>query len=201
MKRIALTLAALLLATTTAFAQTSSFVEGAWATGGENGRNGGSKQNGLEVAGAWGISDNWYIGGALGRFDRKDVAENNYLNLNGGYAVKAAENTTLNFEGGLWFGEETDDLTNIKTKPSAIEAKVGLTQSLSDKLSVFGTLSLVRADLDTDNKDDDLSNSIWTIGGAYNFTDLFSLNIKYGDGSNGVNGMTQVVRIGARFSF
>jgi hypothetical protein len=55
---------------------------------------------------------------------------------------------------------------------------------------------------DTDsNGDDDLTNFVWSAGGAYAFTDNFSVSLKLVEGSNGVNGQSDVVRIGARWTF
>jgi hypothetical protein len=163
----------------------------------------GGKQNGLEGAGSWGINENWYIGGVFGYYDRRDCCENTYVNINGGYASSLNAKTALILEGGLWFGEEEDTNGNDagdKTKPSAIEAKVGLDYQLVEKLNLFGTLAIVGADLDTDNNED-LSNFIWSLGGAYKFTDLFSLNLKMVNGVNGVNGQDEVLRLGARWTF
>jgi hypothetical protein len=71
---------------------------------------------------------------------------------------------------------------------------------ISDKFSLFGTFSLVSGDLDTDTNDD-LNNFIWSLGGAYSFTDTISLNVKLVNGSNGVNGQDEVLRIAGRWTF
>jgi hypothetical protein len=204
MKKFILVLAGLVISSTT-FAAPPTFAEGGLIFGGENGRNSGGKQNGIEATGSWGINENWYIGGTLGYYDRKDCCENSYVNFNGGYAMRLNDKTTLNFEGGLWFGEEkltSGPNEGDKSKPSALEAKVGMNHMLTEKFGLFGTFSLVGADLDTDDSDeDDLSNFIWSLGGAYAFTDVFSLNVKLVNGVNGVNGQDEVLRVGARWTF
>lgn|GEM_PF-3323635 len=45
---------------------------------------------------------------------------------------------------------------------------------------------------------DDLSNFIYSVGGACTFTDAFSLNVKL---VNGVNGQDEVLRIDGLWSF
>ena len=199
MKKILIALVGCAL-TNIAVAAPPTFIEGAFIFGGENARNGGGKQNGIEAVGSWGINDNWYIGGILGYYDAKDFAENTYGNINGGYVKTLSQKTSLLLEGGLWFGEQEFD-GGGKTKPSAIEAKAGINHSITPELSIFGTLAIVGADLDTDVGNDDLSNFIWSLGGAYAFSDLFSLNLKVVNGVNGVNGQDEVLRLGARWTF
>ncbi len=186
-------------ASSIAMAAPATFLEGGLIFGGENGRNSTGRESGIEFTGSWGINENWYTGGTFGFYDRRDVAENTYVNINGGYATNVSEATTLSFEGGLWFGEQ-DNNSGSKNKPKALEAKVGLNHMVADKLAIFGTMAIVGADLDTD-KNDDLSNFIWSLGGAYAFTDVFSINVKLVNGVNGVNGQDEVLRIGGRFTF
>jgi len=80
------------------------------------------------------------------------------------------------------------------------EEKIGLNTMISDKFSLFGTFGLVSGDSDTDT-DDDLSNFIYSLGGAYSFTDTISLNVKLVNGSNGINGQDEVLRIAGRWTF
>ena len=182
----------------------ATYVEFGYVTGGENNDRGDSvsgndKKNGWELAGSYAFDQNWYAGGIIGTYDRRDTAENDYINFNGGYVSPLNPKTNLIAEGGLWFGEQKTN-SGFKTDPKAIEGKVGLDSKISDKFSVFGTVSFVFGDLDTvDN--DDLSNFIWSLGGAYSFTDLFSVNVKLVNGVNGVNGQDEVLRIAARWTF
>jgi hypothetical protein len=198
MKNIVVVLLGVLLSSV-AMAEPATFVEGAYVFGGENGRNGEGREGGLEFAGSWGINENWYTGGALGYYDGSDGQANTYLNANGGYAIGVSDKTSVNFEGGLWFGHQSNQ-SAPSNDPRAIEAKVGVNHQLADKFSVFGTMAIVHADLDTPTNDD-LSNFIYSIGGAYAFTDAFSLNVKMVNGVNGVNGQDEVLRIAGRFSF
>ncbi len=198
MNKLVLVLAGLALSST-ALAGPSTFAEFALINGGENGRNGSGKENGFEFAGAWAVNENWYIGGVLGEYDRRNQAENTYLNANGGYVQSLNPKTDLTLEGGLWFGDQKNDNGNT-TKPRALEVKAGVNTMLSDKFSIFGTLSLVSGDTDSGG-DEDLTNSIYSLGGAYSFTETISLNVKLVNGVNGVNGQDEVLRIGGRWTF
>ena len=71
---------------------------------------------------------------------------------------------------------------------------------LAENFSVFGTLSIVGGDRDTDTNED-ISNFIYSVGGAYSFTENFSLNAKIVNGVNGVNGQDEVLRLGGRWTF
>jgi len=205
MKKLTIVLAGLALSGI-AVAAPSTYIEGALIDGGDNGRNGGSDQAGLEVAGSFSFGNNWYVGGALGRFNRdlnnSGEIKNTYFNLNGGRSFPVGERTDLITEVGLWLGEEklSGTSSNYKTDPSALELKAGINHALSDKLGLFGTLSWVGGDLDTSGNDD-LRNYVWSLGGAYNFSSLFSLNLKMVNGVNGVNGQDEVLRLGARWTF
>jgi hypothetical protein len=199
MNKLVLVLVSLALSGT-ALAGPSTFAEFALINGGENGRNGSGKENGFEFAGAWAFNENWYIGGVLGEYDRRNQAENTYFNANGGYVHDLSPKTSLNLEGGLWYGEQKNT-NGYKAKPTAIEAKAGLNTMITDKFGLFGTFSLVGGDLDAENGDDDLNNFIWSLGGAYSFSDRISLNVKLVNGSNGVNGQDEVLRIAGRWTF
>ena len=183
-----------------ALADASSFVEFAYIDGGENGsQNGGPQQDGFEFTGAYAFNEVWYLGGIAGRYEvDSNGPENDYFNIHGGAAIGMSESTDLITELGLWFGEQT--LNSVKTKPSALELKAGVQTTVVDKLGLFATISLVRGDLDTPTNDD-LSDFVWSIGGAYNFTPNFAVNLKVVEGSNGVNGQSDVLRIGARWTF
>ncbi len=185
-----------------AYAGPSTHVEGAIVIGGENGKNGGGRQDGLEAAGAYAFDELWYVGGALGRYSREtgggDI-DNTYLNGNGGRFFPMTEKTDLFVEGGLWLGEQ-DNPNGVKNDPRAIEGKVGINGRITDALSLFGTLSLAAGDLDTPNNDK-LRDFIWSAGGAYAFTPKISLNVKVVRGSNGVNGQSEVARLAFRWLF
>jgi hypothetical protein len=198
MKKFILVLAGLAMSSAV-LAAPSTYLEFGYITGGENGRNGTNKENGYEFAGSWGFNENWYAGGIIGSYDIRNGSEYTYFNANGGYAHAISEKTSLNLEGGLWFGEEKED-NGDKNDPTAIEAKAGVTTMLSDKFNVFGTLSLVAGDLDNGGNED-LSNFIWSLGGAYSFTETISLNVKLVNGVNGVNGQDEVLRIAGRWTF
>ena len=209
MKHILAACAASLALTGTAFADASTFVEVGYIIGGENGQdannanvnNNSGERQGLEVAGAFAIDEMWYIGGVLGRYDRDDInTENTYLAINGGAVIEMTDKTDLFGEAALWLGDQDNPGGTPDTDPRAIEAKVGVTTAVTDKFSLFGTISLVAADLDRPTNDS-LRNFVWSAGGAYAFTDLFSLNLKIVEGSNGVNGQTDIARLGFRFSF
>jgi hypothetical protein len=188
-----------MLSATAAVAKPSSFVEGGYITGGENGENGAGRQDGLEVAGRFGINETWYIGGALGHFDRQDFAENDYLNVHVGTSVKASERTDFLMEFGFWTGSQDLDAGG-STDPKAVEARFGFVTRIGEQFSGFGAISLVAGDLDTDT-DSDLRNFVWTAGFGYAFTKHFSLNLRLVEGSNGVNGQSDVARIGGRWTF
>jgi hypothetical protein len=185
-----------------AYAGPSTHVEGGIIIGGENGQNGSGRQDGLEAAGAYALDELWYVGGALGRFTREtgggDI-DNTYLNANGGRFFGMTEKTDLFVEGGLWLGEQ-DDPNGVKTDPKAIEGKVGLNGRVTDAFSLFGTISLAAGDLDTPTNDK-LRDFIWSAGGAYAFTPTISLNLKIVEGANGVNGQSDIFRIGFRWTF
>jgi hypothetical protein len=68
-------------------------------------------------------------------------------------------------------------------------------------LSVFGTLSLIGGDTDDGSSNEDISNLVYSLGGAYSFSDRISLNVKLVNGINGVNGQDEVLRIGGRWTF
>lgn len=185
-----------------AFAGPSTFVEGGLIIGGENGQNGSNEQGGLEVTGSYAFKGNWYAGGNLGRYTRDtsggDV-KNTYVNFNGGRYFPMTDKVDLFLEGGLWFGEQ-DNPGGSTNDPSAIEGKVGVNGKITDKFSLFGTISLAAGDLDTGGNDT-LRDFIWSAGGAYAFTNTFSMNVKVVEGANGVNGQSDVARIGFRWTF
>lgn len=188
-------------ATATHAAEAPTFVEAAAIDGGENARNGTGDGSGIEAAGLFGFAQGWYAGGALGRFEQDlpggDI-ESRYLNLKGGRMFSVAARTNAYLEGGLWLGDVDTD--GDDTDPKALELKTGFIHSVSQKLDFLGSLSWVTADLDTDT-DDDLRNYVWSAGAAYNFTKMFSMNLRIIDGFNGVNGQEQVLRLAARWTF
>jgi hypothetical protein len=185
-----------------AVAGPATFVEIALIDGGENGRNGAGDGGGFEATGDVGLGDHWYVGGILGKFNRDfsngDI-DNTYFNAHGGYLIPVAENTGVNLEAGLWYGKE--DATNSDdTSPRALELKAGVTQAISEKFGLFGTLAWVTGDLDTDD-DSNLRNYVWSLGAAYTIGKNIALNLKVVNGVNGVNGQDQVLRLGARWTF
>ncbi|HET6277324.1 MAG TPA: hypothetical protein VFG08_00925 [Candidatus Polarisedimenticolia bacterium] len=188
-----------LLVSTAAFAGTSTYVELGYITGGENGENGPAEENGFEAAGRFALSPKWYLGGALGTYDRSGFAENDYLNLNGGTIRALTEKTDAIVEFGFWSGDQDND-TGTDTDPMAVEVKFGLGTKIGEKFTGFGAISLVAGDLDTP-PDDDLRNFVWSAGGAYAFNKHFSLSLQVIEGSNGVNGQSDVARIGGRWTF
>jgi hypothetical protein len=199
MKKFILVLAGLALSGV-ALAGPSSFAEFALITGGEsNDRNSAGKENGFEFAGAWAINDSWYVGGIAGEYDQRDSRDWTYFNVNGGYVKSLNPKTDLTLEGGFWFGENKVD--DDKNKPKVLEAKAGVSTMLSDNFSIFGTLSLVGGDTDNGSDNEDISNFIYSLGGAYSFTETISLNVKLVNGVNGVNGQDEVLRIGGRWTF
>lgn len=201
MKKILILLVGATLANVAA-AGPSSYAEFALITGGENNaRNSTGKENGFEFTGAWAFNENWYIGGIVGEYDQRDAREWTYVNLNGGYVKSLSPKTDLTLEGGFWFGENKQSGTE-KRKPKVLEAKAGVSQMISDNFSVFGTLSLIGGDTDNPNSDlEDISNVVYSLGGAYSFTETISLNVKLVNGINGVNGQDEVLRVGGRWTF
>jgi hypothetical protein len=185
-----------------AVAEPSTFVEIALIDGGENGRNGSSDQFGFEATGDVGLGDHWYVGGILGQFNRDssngDIG-NTYFNAHGGYLFPVAENTGVTLEAGLWLGQQ-DNPGDNDTDPTAFEFKAGVTQALSEKFGLFGTLSWVNGDLDIEN-DSNLRNYVWSLGGAYTISEHVAINLKVVNGVNGVYGQDQVLRFGARWTF
>ena len=200
MKKFILVLAGLAMSGV-AMAGASSFAEFALVTGGENNaRNSGGKENGFEFAGAWAFNDNWYIGGVAGEYDQRDAREWTYFDINGGYVKNLSPKTDLTLEGGFWFGENTQSGTP-KRKPKVLEAKAGISTMVADNFSVFGTLSLIGGDTDDGSSNEDISNLVYSLGGAYSFTETISMNVKLVNGVNGVNGQDEVLRIGGRWTF
>lgn len=198
MKRLSIALIGLALSGA-ALAAPSSYVELGYITGGENGENGSGEENGFEVAGSFAFNKMWYAGGIIGGYERDSIdAENDYFNINGGATFGMTERTDLITEAGFWFGEQK--VSGTKTEPTALEFKVGVNTLVVDKLALFGHISLIAGDLDTPSNSD-LNNFVWSIGGAYNFTPAFSVNLKIVEGSNGVNGQSDVFRIGGRWTF
>ena len=180
----------------------STFVEGAYVTGGENGQNGAGNQDGLEATGAYAFNELWYVGGIVGRYTRETGSgdiDNTYLAGNGGRFFKMSDNVDMFLEGAIWIGEQ-DNPGGTKTDPRALEGKVGVNGYLAEKFTLFGTISLVAGDLDTP-PNDKLRDFVWSFGGAYAFTPKISLNLKVVEGSNGVNGQSDVARIGFRWTF
>lgn len=102
-------------------------------------------------------------------------------------------------EFGLWLGDQDQD-AGPDTDPTALEVKFGLGTAVGEKFTAFGAISLVAGDLDNP-PDDDLRNFVWSAGGIYAFTKLFSMSLQVIEGSNGVNGQSDVARIGARWTF
>lgn len=185
-----------------AFAGPSTHVEGAIVLGGENGQNGSNKQDGLEAAGSYAFDELWYVGGVVGRYTREtgggDI-DNTYLSGNGGRFFRMTEQVDLFVEGGIWLGEQ-DNPNGAKNDPRAIEGKVGVNGYVTDKLTLFGTISLTAGDLDTPTNDK-LRDFIWSLGGAYAFTPTISLSFKVVEGSNGVNGQSDIARLAFRWTF
>lgn len=77
---------------------------------------------------------------------------------------------------------------------------MGVNGNITDKFSLFGMISLAAGDLDSGGNDT-LRDFIWSAGGAYAFTKVFSMNVKVVEGSNGVNGQSDVARVGFRYTF
>lgn len=184
-----------------AIAAPTTFAEFAYITGGENGENGDGSEDGFEVAGAYKLNDTWYVGGALGSYDRDDPdRQNDYLNIALGAVIGLTPKTDFIGEVGLWFGDQDNPSPQSDSDPRALELKTGVNHAVTDKFSLGGTISLVAGDTDQPG-DDDLRNFVWSAGGAYAFTPNFSVSLKLVEGSNGVNGQSDVVRLGARWTF
>jgi hypothetical protein len=186
-----------------AVAEPSTFVEIALIDGGENGRNGASDQLGLEATGDVGLGEHWYVGGILGKFNRDSSSgdiENTYFNAHGGYLFDVAEDTGVILEAGLWIGDQDNPGNAVDTDPRALELKAGVSQALSEKFNIFGTLAWVNGDLDTVSSSN-LRNYVWSLGASYNIGEHFSINLKIVNGVNGVNGQDQVLRLGGRYTF
>jgi hypothetical protein len=201
MKNVLIVSACLLLCGV-AVAEPSTFVEIALVDGGENGRNGSADEFGFEATGDVGLSENWYVGGILGRFKRDSSSgdvKNTYFNAHGGYLFNVAEETGVILEGGLWFGSQ-DNPGDQDTDPTAIEIKAGISQALAERFNIFGTLSWVNGDLDTP-QDSNLRNYIWSLGAAYAINEDVSISLKLVNGFNGVNGQDQVLRFAGRWTF
>ena len=162
LKKIIFVLACLVFSGVVA-AGPSTFVEIALIDGGENGRNGSSDGGGFEATGDVGLGDHWYVGGILGIFTRDfsdgDI-DNTYFNAHGGYLFPVAENTGVNLEAGVWLGQQDVPGDVGDTDPTAFELKAGVSQALSDKFGIFGTLAWVTGDLDTE-EDSNLRNYVW----------------------------------------
>jgi hypothetical protein len=202
MKRLVITVVGLLFSGVT-FAGASSFVDVGLVIGGENGQDGGGDNGGIDITGAWAIDDTWYIGGVGGRYSREGNngdTDYTYLAFNGGAVIAVTESTNLYGEAAIWVGEQDNPGNNPDADPKAIEAKTGINTKVGDKLSLGASISLVAADLDTANNDD-LRNFVWSAGGAWAFTPNMSVQLKLIEGSNGVNGQNDVVRLGFRWTF
>jgi len=166
MKKIIVALACLVFSGI-AIAGPATFVEIALIDGGENGRNGSSDQFGFEATGDVGLGDHWYVGGILGKFKRDSSGgdvDNTYFNAHGGYLFPVAENTGVTLEAGLWLGNQ-DNPGDNDTDPTAFELKAGVSQSISEKFGIFGTLAWVNGDLDIED-DSNLRNYVWSLGGV-----------------------------------
>ena len=197
MKRLTLVLLGV-LAGGVANAGPASYLELGYISGGKNGENGSGSEDGFEFAGSYAFNDRWYAGGAIGSYERPGDVDNDDININGGATWGMTERTDLITELGFWGGEQ--DTPGLDTDPTALEIKTGVSTAVTDQFSLFGTISLVFGDLDTP-VDDDLRNFVWSAGGAYSFTPNFSVNLKIVEGSNGVNGQDDIVRIGGRWTF
>ena len=198
MKKLVIVLIGLAL-NSVALAGTSTYVEGAYISGGENGENGSGEESGLELAGGYALSELWYVGGVLGSYERDDSnTDNDYINFHGGAAIGFTEKTDMIVELGLWLGEQKT--SGFKTEPTSLEFKIGVNTTITEKLGLFATISLIAGDLDTPSNSD-LQNFVWSAGGAYSFTPNLLVNLKLVEGSNGVNGQSDVIRAGVRWTF
>ena len=203
MKKTILVLTCLILGSTAMAEPADPFIELALIDGGENGRNGGSDQFGIEATGDVGLSENWYVGGIVGRFARDTAGgdiKNTYFNAHGGYRFDVAESTGVIVEAGIWAGKQSNPGTTPDADPTALELKAGVSQALSEKFDIFGSLSWVRGDLDT-GSNDNIRNYVWSLGAAYKFSKSWSMNLKFVNGVNGVNGQDQVMRFAGRLTF
>jgi hypothetical protein len=201
LKKIIFVLACLVLSGV-ALAGPATFVEIALIDGGENGRNGSSDQFGFEATGDVGLGDHWYVGGIVGKFKRDSSGgdvDNTYFNAHGGYLFPVAENTGVTVEAGLWIGQQ-DNPGGDDTDPQAFELKAGVSQALSEKFGIFGSLSWVNGDLDIPD-DSNLRNYVWSLGGVYDISKRISINLKIVNGVNGVHGQDQVLRLAGRWTF
>jgi len=202
MKKTILVLACLILGSV-AMADPAGFVEAALIDGGENGRNGGGDQFGIEAMGEVLLDEHWYVGGIVGRFNRDSSGgdtTNNYFNAHGGYLFDVAESTGVIVEAALWAGRQSNPGNASDTNPLAFEIKAGVAQALSEKFDIFGSLSWVTGDLDT-GSNDNLRNYIWSLGAAYKFGKHWGINLKFVNGVNGVNGQDQVIRFAGSYTF
>lgn len=198
MRRPAILLVGMLCCTPVVAAPTS-FLEFAYITGGENGENGPGEEDGFEFAGRYAFNELWYVGGAVGHYDRDGFAENDYFNANVGAQPRINEKTDLILEFGLWKGDQDFDAGG-DADPTSAEFKFGVTSDISEKFTGFGAISLIAGDLDTGD-DDDIRNFIWTAGGRYHFTRHFAVSLQVIEGHNGVNGQSDVARIAGRWTF
>ena len=207
MKRLTIAIVGMVLSGA-AFAGASSYVDGGLVIGGkgsgsQDGAGAGNNNGGIEVTGAWAINDLWYIGGVGGTYTREGNngdTDNTYLAFNGGAVIGLTEKTDVFGEAALWLGSQDNPGTNADNDPKAIEAKAGISTKVGDKLTLGATISLIAADLDTP-QNDSLRNFVWSAGGAWNFTPHMAATFKLADGSNGVNGQTDIFRIGFRYTF
>jgi len=190
-----------------AFAGASSYVDGGLVIGGKgSGSQDGSAGNssgGIEVTGAWAITDLWYIGGVGGTYTREGGGgdtDNTYLAFNGGAVIGLTEKTDVFGEAAIWAGNQDNPGGAADSDPKAIEAKAGINTKVGEKLTLGATISLIAADLDSGGSDS-LRNFVWSAGGAWNFTPHMAATFKLADGSNGVNGQTDIFRIGFRYTF
>ena len=203
MKKTILVLACLILGCAAMAAPALPYIELALIDGGENGRNGGGDQFGIEATGDVGLDEHWYVGGIVGRFDRDTSGgdiENTYFNAHGGYLFDVAENTGVILEAGLWAGRQSNPGATPDADPLAFEIKAGVAQALSEKFDIFGSLSWVTGDLDT-SSNSNIRNYVWSLGAAYKFGEHWGINLKFVNGVNGVNGQDQVVRFAGRYTF
>ena len=113
--------------------------------------------------------------------------------------IGLTEKTDIFGEAAIWAGQQ-DNPGDADTDPKAIEAKAGITTLVAGKLTLGATISLIAADLDTSDNSS-LRNFVWSAGGAWNFTPHMAATFKIADGSNGVNGQTDIFRIGFRYTF
>jgi hypothetical protein len=207
MKRLTIALIAMMLSSG-AFAGASSFVDAGLVIGGEgsgsqDGGGAGNNNGGIEVTGAWAINDLWYIGGVGGNYTREGGngdTDNTYFAFNGGAVIGLTEKTDIFGEAAIWAGNQDNPGSTADSDPKAIEAKAGITTLVGDKLTLGASISLIAGNLDTGDSEA-LRNFVWSAGGAWNFTPHMAATFKLADGSNGVNGQTDIFRIGFRYTF